>query len=112
MEPERRRPKIGGRGKLITFIVLWLAALYATDPSAKYWPLVHMFPLGLLRPFAPHDLPIPGPVALIGGWAVYIAHAVFYFRTATRGRWLVWAALLVVLLCVNAAGCRAMINTH
>ena len=101
-----------GRAKLATFIFLWLAALFATDPHGKYWPLVYMFPLGLLRPFAPHDLPIPGPIALLGGWAVYIAHAVFYFRVKMPRRWLTWAALLVLLLAVNVAGCRAMINTH
>jgi hypothetical protein len=27
-------------------------------------------------------------------------------------RWLTWAALLLLLLAVNVAGCRAMINTH
>ena len=100
------------RVKIATFIVVWLVALYITDPRAKYWPLVYMFPLGLLRVFAPHDLPIPGPVALVGGWAVYIAHSIFYFRAKTSRSWLACAALLVLLLAVNVGGCRAMINTH
>ena len=35
------------RFRILLYVVLWLAALFATDPSGQLWPLSYMFPLGL-----------------------------------------------------------------
>ena len=37
------------RLKIICYVVAWLAALFAMNPSGKYWPLAYMFPLGRAR---------------------------------------------------------------
>jgi hypothetical protein len=40
------------RYKIVIYVAAWLAALFATNPSGKYWPLAYMFPLGLAAFFS------------------------------------------------------------
>lgn len=98
--------------KIIFYVVAWLAALVATDPSGTFLALVYMFPLGL--------------AAFInrrwgndGGWgvlavcvAIYLVHAWFYFRSRSKRSTLVLLAVLVALLLCNISGCRSMFPGH
>ena len=98
--------------KILLYAGGWLAALFATDPSGRLWPLAWMFPLGLAA-FVRRQL------ANSGGWGVfgacigiYVVHAYFYFRAKQlRTTWILSGVLVLLFLC-NVAGCRAMLNTH
>jgi hypothetical protein len=98
--------------KLIAYIVAWLAALFATDPTCGYWSLAYLFPFGL--------------AAFVnlrwgndGGWgvmgvvvAIYVVLAFFFFRSKTTGSTVLLFAVLVVLLVCNVSGCRAQLPRH
>ena len=100
------------RYKLLAYLLAWLLALFATDPSAGLWALAYMFPLGLaafVNLHAGND----------GGWgvfalciAIYLLHGFFYFRSRTSRSTILWLAALVILLVCNISGCRAMIHPH
>ena len=94
------------------YIACWLIALVATDPSAKYWALVYMFPLGLFAFLFPNSTQSGGWSILLGVFAFYVAHGVAYFRSRTRARIMIMLAVLVLALICNVAGCRRMLNTH
>ncbi|HYR23522.1 MAG TPA: hypothetical protein VEP30_11445 [Chthoniobacterales bacterium] len=50
---------------------------------------------------------------LIGGYAVYIVHGYFYFRSKTVTRTVILYAILVALLIANVAGCHeTMVSGH
>lgn len=51
-------------------------------------------------------------MVLFGVFALYLIHAIFYFRTRTNRSSLLFLGLLVALLICNVAGCRAMIHAH
>lgn len=98
--------------KIICYVVAWLAALFATNPSSKLWPLAYMFPLGLAAFFSRYW-------ANTGGWGVfagcigtYVVHAWFYFRSRNLRSTLFLFGILAILLTCNVSGCRTMINTH
>jgi hypothetical protein len=100
------------RYKIISYIVAWLVALFATNPNGGLWALAWMFPLGLAAFINPHW-------ANSGGWGVfgacigiYLVHAYFYFRSRNLRSTLVLFGVMTVLLTCNVSGCRAMINTH
>jgi hypothetical protein len=98
--------------KIVVYTVAWLAALFATNPSGKYWPLVYMFPLGLAAFISRFWANTGGWGVLIGCVAVYVVHAWFYFRS--RKLWsalLLFGALAILLIC-NVSGCRSMLNPH
>jgi len=98
--------------KIVAYVVAWLAALFATNPSGKFWPLVYMFPLGLAAFISRFWANTAGRGVLIGCIAVYVVHAWFYFRS--RKLWstlLLFGALAILLMC-NVSGCRNMLNTH
>ena len=98
--------------KILAYIVIWLLALVAVDPSLKTWALVWMFPLGLVA-FFNLRLGNDGGWWVIGGVTlIYLVHAVFYFRSRTTRSTILWFALLVVLLICNVAGCRAQMELH
>ena len=98
--------------KIICYIVAWLAAFFATNPSGKYWPLVYMFPLGLAAFLSRYWANTGGWGVFAGCIAVYLVHAWFYFRSRTLRSTLVLFGVLAILLICNVSGCRAMINTH
>lgn len=98
--------------KFFCYVLVWILALFATNPDGGLLALVWMFPLGLAE-FVSHRS------AAGGGWGifaacvgVYFVHGYFYFRSQTK-RWTIFLfGVLVVLLLCNVAGCRAMINVH
>jgi hypothetical protein len=92
--------------------VAWLAALFATNPSGKYWPLAYMFPLGLAAFFSRNWANTGGWEVFVGGIAVYLLHAWFYFRSRKMWSTLVLLGVFAILLTSNVSGCRAMLNTH
>ena len=108
-EPPPQEFRIKALPKVIVYVVLWLAALVTTNPSLEYAALAYLFPLGLaafLNLRWGND----------GGWwvlgfcyAIYIAHAVFYFRSKTVRSSALWLGLLVILLICNVSGCRAQL---
>jgi hypothetical protein len=94
--------------KIVSYVVAWLVALFATNPNGGLWALAWMFPLGLaafINPRWGND----------GGWGVfavcigiYLGHAYFYFRSRTlRSTLLLFGALAMVFIC-NVSGCHAM----
>lgn len=98
--------------KIIFYVVAWLAALVATDPSGTFLALIYMFPLGLAAFINVHW-------GNDGGWGVlavcilvYLVHAWFYFRSRTQRSTLLWLALLVILLVGNVSGCHKMFPGH
>jgi hypothetical protein len=100
------------RYKIISYVVAWLVALFATNPNGGLWALAWMFPLGLAAFIDPHW-------GNNGGWGVfaacigiYLVHAYFYFRSRNVRATLVLFGILVILLICNVSGCKAMLNTH
>jgi len=96
--------------KLCAYVAIWIVALLLTSPGL--WPLAHMFPLGLVAVMDRHLANDGGWGVLIGCYAVYLVHGVFYFRSKTTTRMIVLYGILVVLLIANVAGCREMIHAH
>ena len=99
------------RGKIIFYCAVWIAALFATDPSFNYAPLIYMFPLGLLH-FLPTAAMSNGWAALFVSWTAYIVHAVFFFRARKRQMTIALGIVLVALLICNVSGCREMLKAR
>jgi hypothetical protein len=106
VSPLRRRDKI------LAYIAVWLVALFATDPSASLLPLVYMFPLGLAKLAYPPSLRDEGWALFVVCYAVYLIHAVCFFRSRVRRSTYLLFAILVALLFCNVVGCHRMINVH
>jgi hypothetical protein len=94
--------------KIILYVVAWIAALIATDPTFRLWALAYMFPLGLAAFINVHW-------GNDGGWGVYFAsigiyvvHGYFYFRSRTKFTTFLLLALLVALLLCDVSGCHKM----
>ena len=100
------------RFKIICYVVAWLAALVATNPSGKFWLLAYMFPLGLAAFLSRYSANTGGWGVFAGCIAVYLVHAWFYFRPGRLWSTLLLFGVLAILLICNVSGCRAMINTH
>ena len=96
--------------KIIAYVAIWIAALLLTAPGL--WPLAWMFPLGLIAVIDRHTANAGGWAVLIGCYAVYLVHGIFYFRSKTTTRTLILYGVLVVLLIGNVAGCRDMMKSH
>lgn len=98
--------------KIICYVLAWFAALFATNPSGKFWPLAYMFPLGLAASLSRYRANTSGWGVFAGCIAIYLVHAWFYFRSRKLWPTLVLFGVLAILLTCNVAGCRAMLNTH
>src|SRR6266480_3372605 len=90
--------------KIIAYAAIWIVALLLTAPGL--WPLAWMFPLGLVAVINRHAANAGGWGVLIGGYAVYVVHGYFYFRSKTVMRTVVLYVILVALLVANVAGCH------
>jgi hypothetical protein len=116
--PDESRAQSAGKGgirssyKVVFYLLAWILALIATDPSLKYWALAYLFPLGLVA-FVNLRLGNDGGWWALGGSTfIYLLHAVFYFRSKTAPATILLLAVLVVLLVCNVAGCRAQLPRH
>jgi len=98
--------------KIGAYVLAWMTALVATDPSFSLWALIYMFPLGLWAFLFPEDRQSGGWIVLLSTVALYLVHAVFYFRSRTTALTAILFGALVLLLICNVAGCRAMIHVH
>ena len=98
--------------KVTGYLVAWLTALVATDPTLGFWSLAWMFPLGLFAFFFPEHRQSAGWAVIILVLALYGVHAMLYFRARTTRSAIVLAGVLVALLVCNVAGCREMIHAH
>src|SRR5438128_8126795 len=96
--------------KIIAYAAIWIVALGLTAPGL--WALAWMFRLGLVAVIDRHSANDGGWGVLIGGYAVYLVHGYFYFRSKTVMRIVILYGVLVVLLVGNVAGCREMIHSH
>jgi hypothetical protein len=108
-EPASARTRMPLTYKLLLYVGAWVTALFATDPSLKYWSLGYLFPLGLAA-FINRRLGNDGGWWVLGaGFAVYVVHAIFYFRSnTTRSTVILFAVLALILVC-NVSGCRAQL---
>jgi hypothetical protein len=95
--------------KIIFYIAAWLAALFATNPSAGYRAMAYLFPLGLAAFVNLRWGNNGGWWALGIGIGIYLVHAVLFFRSKTARSTLILSGFLVVLLICNVAGCRAQL---
>ena len=100
------------KGKILLYVGAWIAALFATDPSGGFWSLFYMFPLGLAAFINVHWGNDGGWGVLAACVAIYVIHAVFYFRSRTRRSTLLLFAVLVILLVCNISGCHKMFPGH
>ena len=100
------------RFKIICYVVAWFAALFATNPGGKYWPLAYMFPLGLAAFLGRYWANTNGWAVFGGCIAVYVVHGWFYFSSRKLWSTLLLFGVLAVLLICNVSGCHAMLNTH
>jgi hypothetical protein len=107
-----RRQSVRLRYKIVAYVLAWLAALVATNPSGKFWPLAYMFPLGLASFFSWYWANTAGRGVFVGCIALYLVHAWFYFRSRKLWSTLLLFGVLAILLICNVSGCRAMLNTH
>jgi len=107
-----RTQSVGLRYKIVAYVVAWLAALFSTNPSGKYWPLAYMFPLGLASFINRYWANTAGRGVLAGCVGVYLVHAWLYFRSRKWWSTLLLLGVLAILLICNVSGCRAMLNAH
>ena len=108
-EPLSNEPRIRTLPKIIVYVALWLAALFATNPSLEYAALAYLFPLGLAAFFNLRWGNDAGWLGLGLLYGIYIAHAVYYFRSKTTRSNVLWLAVLVLLLVCNVSGCKAQL---
>ena len=95
--------------KVIAYVAVWALALVATNPSLSYWALAYLFPIGLVA-FVTLRLGNDGGWGVLGFCvAIYVVHAIFYFRSQTVRSTALWLGLLILLLICNVAGCRAQL---
>jgi hypothetical protein len=94
--------------KIVAYVAIWSLALLLTAPGL--WPLIYMFPLGLIAVINRHLANNGSWGVLIGCYVVYIAHGFFFFQSKTTTQTLILYAILVILLLGNVAGCRGMIH--
>ena len=98
--------------KVLLYAGIWVAAVLATDPSLKYWSLGYLFPLGLAAFINLRLGNDGGWGVLIAGFAIYLVHAIFYFRSNTSRSTMILFVILVVLLVCNVSGCRHQLPGH
>ena len=111
-DPEAQPPRRTGvrlSYKLIAYIAAWVVALVATNPAGNFWALAYIFPLGLVAFVNLRWGNDGGWGLLIVAFAVYVLHAIFYFRAKTWRSATLWFAVLVILLVCNVAGCRSQL---
>lgn len=97
------------RVRIILYAATWTAALLAID--VRLWALAYLFPAGLFA-FLPPGQPDEkwATPLLFLGWAIYIVHAVFFFRARrSRAIWILYAVLLLLLV-GNVGGCHQMLR--
>lgn len=96
------------RLRIILYAATWCAALLAIDP--RLWALVYMFPMGLFAYIPPGQGEALGLPLLFLGWAIYIVHAVSFFRARRcKTIWILYAVLLLLFVC-NVGGCHQMLR--
>ena len=97
------------RIKIVAYVVAWLVALFVTNPTLDFWKLAYIFPLGLAA-FVNLRWGNDGGWGVLGLCvAIYVVHAIFYFRSKTWRWTALWFAVLIALLVCNVAGCRAQL---
>jgi hypothetical protein len=100
------------RDKIGVYCFAWLLTLFATDPTLGLWSLTWMFPLGLFAFVAPEHRQAGGWTVIAIGWAIYLLHGLFYFRSRSLKATLLLLGILALIFLANIAGCRQMIHAH
>jgi hypothetical protein len=100
------------RYKILAYVVAWVGALFATDPSGGLWALAWMFPLGLPAFVNRRWGNDGGWWVLAACYAVYVVHGYSYFRSKRLFSTVLLYALLIGLLVCNVGGCGRMVHGH
>ncbi len=100
--------------RVLLYLVTWLVALLTLSRDIRLVTLLWVFPIGLCAPFSlpqgQHEAQATVYLWILGGWALYLVHAVLFFRT-TRIPWLtILYVLLCLLLITNVSGCQHMLH--
>ena len=97
------------RARIILYAATWAAALFAID--LRLWALAYLFPAGLFAFLPPGQSDEKWAIPLLClGWAIYIVHAVSFFRARRRKTiWILYAVLLLLFVC-NVGGCHQMLR--
>ena len=100
---EAREHSVGKTGigvvyKIILYVLTWVFSLIATDPHLKTWALIWMFPLGLLAFFNLRLGNDAGWWGIGGVTAIYVVHAIYYFRSKTSQSTIVLLVILIAML--------------
>lgn len=86
----------------------------ARRDRSELWSLgsgLHVSP-GPVRLFFPEQHQIGAWTVLFGVVALYVVHAIFFFRARTTRSILILLGVLIILLLCNVAGCRAINHPH
>jgi hypothetical protein len=108
-EPVAEISTVSLRVRIILYAATWCAALLAID--VRLWALAYLFPAGLFAFLPPGQPDEKWAIPLLClGWAIYIVHAVFFFRARRRKTiWILYAVLLLLFVC-NVGGCHEMLR--
>jgi hypothetical protein len=108
-KPVAEIPTVSIRARIILYAATWCAALLAIDP--RLWALAYLFPAGLFAFLPPGQPDEKWAIPLLClGWAIYLVHAVFFFRARRRKTiWILYAVLLLLFVC-NVGGCHQMLR--
>lgn len=108
-KPVAEKSTVSLRARIILYAATWAAALFAID--LRLLPLVYLFPAGLFAFLPPGQPDEKWAIPLLClGWAVYVVHAVFFFRARRRKTiWILYAVLLLLFVC-NVGGCHQMLR--
>jgi hypothetical protein len=107
-------PSISRKKKYGLWALAWAGAGVVTTcpPSLVPFPFLlffaWMFPLGLPGLFVAKGADV-GPEWLFFGWVLYIGLTVFALRLKSRAGFYFFYAVLIVLLVLNATGCRVQV---
>lgn len=108
-KPVAEKSTVSLRARIILYAATWAAALFAID--LRLWSLAYLFPAGLFAFLPPGQPDEKWAIPLLClGWALYLTHAVFFFR-ARRGKtiWILYVLLLGLFIC-NVGGCHQMLR--
>lgn len=108
-KPMAEKPTVSLRARIILYAATWAGALFAID--LRLWALAYLFPAGLFAFLPPGQPDEKWAIPLLClGWAIYIVHAVFFFRARRRRTiWILYAVLLLLFVC-NVGGCHQMLR--
>jgi len=71
--------------KIGAYVLAWIGAFVATDPTHDLWALIYLFPLGLWAFLFPAHRQSAGSIVYLLTVVLYFLQGVFYFRSRRTG---------------------------